>query len=224
MEKSFKIQYLDPRTLIPYEKNAKKHDERQIKDLAAAITNRGFDQPITVDKHRVIITGHGRREAALLAGLTTVPVIVRDDLSESAVRAKRLEDNRLASIDYDAVRMQEELSDLLKDEDTEIYGFDDRELKVFIEDLTEKMADDTLIDDLNEEAVRQREEHKSIAEEVAGGRTRIIDILGFKDVPTSDAIIVGDLLAWMEEETGLLGEAAFLAYAAQVSEGVTAHG
>ena len=224
MEKSFKIQYLDPRTLIPYEKNAKKHDERQIKDLAAAITNRGFDQPITGDKHRVIITGHGRREAALLAGLATVPVIVRDDLSETAVRAKRLEDNRLASIDYDAVRMQEELSDLLKDEDTEIYGFDDRELKVFIEDLTEKMADDTLIDDLNEEAQRQREEHKSITEEVAGGRTRIIDILGFKDVPTSDAIVVGDLLAWMEEETGLLGEAAFLAYAARVSEGVAEHG
>ncbi|EPJ5862855.1 ParB/Srx family N-terminal domain-containing protein [Raoultella ornithinolytica] len=224
MEKSFKIQYFDPRTLIPYEKNAKKHDERQIKDLAAAIKSRGFDQPITVDKHRVIITGHGRREAALLAGLATVPVIVRDDLSESAVRAKRLEDNRLASIDYDAVRMQEELTELLQDDGIDIYGFEDRELKVFIEDLTEKMADDTLIDDLNEEAERQREEHKSITEEVAGGRTRIVDILGFKDVPTSDAIVVGDLLAWMEDETGLMGEAAFLAYAAKISEGVAEHG
>ena len=40
MKKSFEIQYLDPRTLIPYEKNAKKHDERQIKDLAAAIVSR----------------------------------------------------------------------------------------------------------------------------------------------------------------------------------------
>ncbi|MBD0905673.1 ParB N-terminal domain-containing protein [Klebsiella grimontii] len=217
MEKSFKIQYLDPRTLIPYEKNAKKHDERQIKDLAEAITSRGFDQPITVDKHRVIITGHGRREAALLAGLALVPVIVRDDLSESAVRAKRLEDNRLASIDYDAVRLQEELSELMDGDDFEIYGFDDRELKVFVEDLTEKLADDSLIFDLNEEAERQREEHKSITEEVAGGRTRIVDILGFKDVPTSSAIAVSDLLALMEEETGLLGEAAFLAYAEKIS-------
>ena len=172
----------------------------------------------------MIITGHGRREAALLAGLATVPVIVRDDLSESAVRAKRLEDNRLASIDYDAVRMQEELTELLQDDGIDIYGFEDRELKVFIEDLTEKMADDTLIDDLNEEAERQREEHKSITEEVAGGRTRIVDILGFKDVPTSDAIVVGDLLAWMEDETGLMGEAAFLAYAAKISEGVAEHG
>ena len=92
-----------------------------------------------------------------------------------------------------------------------IYGFDDRELRVFIEDLTEKMADDTLIDDLNEEAERQREEHKAITEEVAGGRTRIIDILGFKDIPTSCAIAVGDLLAH-GRETGLMGEAFYCPY------------
>ena len=93
-------------------------------------------------------------------------------------------------------------------------------MKVFIEDLTEKMADDTLIDDLNEEAERQREEHKAITEEVAGGRTRIIDILGFKDIPTSCAIAVGDLLAHMEEKTGLMGEAAFIAFAEKISEEV----
>ena len=220
MKKSFEIQYLDPRTLIPYEKNAKKHDDRQIRDLADAIKSRGFDQPITVDKDRVIITGHGRREAALVAGLSEVPVIVRDDLSESAVRAKRLEDNRLASIDYDAVRLQEELADLFSGEPTEIFGFDERELKVFVDDLTERLADESLVLDLNEEAERQREEHKTITEEVAGGRTRISDILGFKDVPTSCAIAIGDLLAHMEEKTGLLGEAAFIKFAELISSEV----
>lgn len=222
MKNNFKIEYLDPRTLIPYEKNAKVHDERQIRDLAAAIKSRGFDQPITVDKERVIITGHGRREAALVAGLALVPVIVRADLSEAAVRAKRLEDNRLASIDYDAVRMQEELAELLSGDPMDIFGFDERELKVFVEDLTEKLADDSLVMDLNEEAQRQSEEHKAITEEVAGGRTRIGDILGFKDVPTSSAIAVGDLLAYMEEKTGLIGEAAFLAFAESISAEVDA--
>lgn len=90
MTKNFEIVYRNPAELIPYEMNAKKHDEQQIRDLAAAIKKRGFDQPITVDKHDVIITGHGRREAALLAGLERVPVIVRDDLSEEEVKAKRL--------------------------------------------------------------------------------------------------------------------------------------
>lgn len=58
MTKNFEIVYRNPAELIPYEMNAKKHDEQQIRDLAAAIKKRGFDQPITVDKHDVIITGH----------------------------------------------------------------------------------------------------------------------------------------------------------------------
>ncbi len=49
MTKTFEIVYRDPAELIPYEMNAKKHDEQQIRDLAAAIKKRGFDQPITVD-------------------------------------------------------------------------------------------------------------------------------------------------------------------------------
>lgn len=37
MTKTFEIVYRDPAELIPYEMNAKKHDEQQIQDLAAAI-------------------------------------------------------------------------------------------------------------------------------------------------------------------------------------------
>lgn len=43
MTKTFEIVYRDPAELIPYEMNAKKHDEQQIRDLAAAIKKRGFD-------------------------------------------------------------------------------------------------------------------------------------------------------------------------------------
>ncbi len=134
MTKNFEIVYRNPAELIPYEMNAKKHDEQQIHDLAAAIKKRGFDQPITVDKHDVIITGHGRREAALLAGLERVPVIVRDDLSEEEVKAKRLEDNRLASIDYDAIKLQQELESLVLG-DVEVFGFEERELVDAVKDL-----------------------------------------------------------------------------------------
>ncbi len=138
MTKKFEIVYRNPAELIPYEMNAKKHDEQQIRDLAAAIRKRGFDQPITVDKHDVIITGHGRREAALLAGLDRVPVIIRDDLSEEEVKAKRLEDNRLASIDYDAIKLQQELESLVLG-DVEVFGFEERELNVLVGSMTEEM-------------------------------------------------------------------------------------
>lgn len=42
MTKTFEIVYRDPAELIPYEMNAKKHDEQQIRDLAAAIKKRGL--------------------------------------------------------------------------------------------------------------------------------------------------------------------------------------
>ena len=177
MTKTFEIVYRDPAELIPYEMNAKKHDEQQIRDLAAAIKKRGFDQPITVDKDDVIITGHGRREAALLAGLKSVPVIVRDDLSDEEVKAKRLEDNRLASIDYDAIKLQKELESLVLG-DVEVFS-----------------------------------------REVAAEEVRVVDVLGFKTLPAGSAIVVGDLLAHMEEITGESGVDAFVAYAQKVSSG-----
>lgn len=68
--------------------------------------------PIVVDGNGVIIKGHGRRLAALQIGLKKVPVIVRDDLSEEAVRAARLADNRVAISGLDNEILRKELSSL----------------------------------------------------------------------------------------------------------------
>ncbi len=222
MTKKFEIVYRDPADLIPYEMNAKKHDEQQIRDLAAAIKKRGFDQPITVDKNDVIITGHGRREAAIFAGLERVPVIVRDDLSDDEVRAKRLEDNRLASIDYDAIKLQKELESLVLD-DIEVFGFEERELNVLVGSMTEEMDTDSLVIDLSEETKRQKDEHTEISREVAAEEVRVVDVLGFKTLPAGSAIVVGDLLAHMEEMTGESGVDAFVAYAEKISSGRWLH-
>jgi ParB-like chromosome segregation protein Spo0J len=208
---------MDPASLKPYAMNAKKHDESQIRDLANAIKKRGFDQPITVDKDNVIITGHGRREASLLAGLKNVPVIVRSDLSDDEVRAKRLEDNRLASTDYDAIKLQQELEGLVLS-DVEVIGFDERELAVLVGSMTDEMKDDALVMDLGIESERQKDEHAEIGREVAAEELRVIDVLGFKTLPAGSALVVGDLLSHMEEITGESGAAAFVAYAKKVSE------
>ncbi|EIW8528449.1 MULTISPECIES: ParB/Srx family N-terminal domain-containing protein [Klebsiella] len=216
MKNEFKIEYLDPRTLVPYEENAKIHDEQQIADLVKAIQKRGFDQPITVDAKMVIITGHGRREAAIQAGMKTVPVIVRRDLSEEETRAKRLEDNRLASTDYDSLKLQRELKELI-DVEIDVFGFSDRELSVLVEDMTRDMDVDSLVSDLATESERQREEHEEISSTVAAGTARITDVLGFKEIPMSEAITVGDLMAYMEDQTGEFGVSAFIAFARQIS-------
>ena len=95
----------------PYEKNAKKHPEKQVKQIANSIQEFGFNQPIVVDKEGVIIVGHGRYEAASLLGLSSVPVITVD-LSEEKARAYRLADNKLNESDWDNALVIAELKEL----------------------------------------------------------------------------------------------------------------
>ena len=64
------IVYKAPEELIPYEKNNKIHNEKQIKDLVRSIKEMGFRSPILVDENRVILAGHGRAEA--ISGLIIV--------------------------------------------------------------------------------------------------------------------------------------------------------
>ena len=50
--------------LVPYSKNAKKHDKTQIANVAESIKQYGFVQPIVIDKDSVIVIGHCRLLAA----------------------------------------------------------------------------------------------------------------------------------------------------------------
>jgi ParB-like chromosome segregation protein Spo0J len=54
--------------LIPYDKNAKKHDKKQIDNVAESIRQYGFVQPIVIDHDGVIVIGHCRALAAKKAG------------------------------------------------------------------------------------------------------------------------------------------------------------
>ena len=44
--------------IIPYPANAKKHDRRQINNVAESIKQYGFVQPIVIDRDGVIVIGH----------------------------------------------------------------------------------------------------------------------------------------------------------------------
>src|SRR5580704_1424370 len=82
--------------LIPYARNARQHSEKQIAQLAQSIRDNGFVCPVLVDKHGSVIGGHGRILAAQQVGLTELPVIVLDHLTETQAQALRLADNRIA--------------------------------------------------------------------------------------------------------------------------------
>jgi len=95
-----------------YEKNAKKHPVKQVKQLADVIREVGFKVPVIIDKKNEIIAGHGRVMAAKHLGLKKVPVVVADDLNPVQVKAFRLADNRIAESGVNKKLIIEELEEL----------------------------------------------------------------------------------------------------------------
>lgn len=201
--------------VYPYERNVKIHSPEQVKKIANAIKEYGWDQPIAIDESGVIIKGHGRRLAALHLGMRRVPVVVRRDLTPEQVRAARLADNRVAEGDMDTNLLEEELADLADFEiDMEAMGFDERELAFLTEDLDE-MADDAFIDDLDEEVERHTDESEKKVGDAKEKRIKLSEAFGFRDVPVAKARLVNRFMAAIEEETGKEGEDALVEFLEQ---------
>lgn len=96
----------------PYSKNAKKHDKKQIKNVAESIKQYGFVQPLVLDSNNEIVIGHCRWEAARMLKLSDVPCVYVDGLSPAEVRALRLADNKLNESAWDMALLAEDLADL----------------------------------------------------------------------------------------------------------------
>ena len=116
------MQVVNRRTedLIPYTKNAKKHDKRQINNVAESIKQYGFVQPIVVDRDGVIVIGHCRALAAKKLGVEEVPCVCVDDLTPEQVNALRLVDNKSNESDWDFDLLADELPGL----DLSAFDFD----------------------------------------------------------------------------------------------------
>ena len=104
----------------PYKKNAKKHDARQIKNVAESIKQYGFVQPIVIDKDGIIVIGHCRALAAKKLGIKEVPCVCVDDLTPEQVDALRLVDNKSNESEWDFDLLKDELPDL----DLSAFDFD----------------------------------------------------------------------------------------------------
>lgn len=107
----------------PYEKNPRRNDDA-VKYVAESIRQFGFKVPIVLDRNNIVVAGHTRLKAAKKLGLTKVPCIVADDLSEDQVKAFRLADNKVSeAAEWDFGLLSEELDDLF-DFDMSAFGFD----------------------------------------------------------------------------------------------------
>jgi hypothetical protein len=116
--------------LVPYARNARTHSKEQIFQLRASLREFGFVNPVIVDKDLNVIAGHGRILAAKEEGITEVPCVFAEHLTEAQKRAYIIADNRLAlNAGWDAEMLSVELADLqATDFDVSLLGFDDAEL------------------------------------------------------------------------------------------------
>jgi DNA modification methylase len=119
--------------LVPYARNARTHDEKQVAQIAASIREWGWTIPILVDEQGTIIAGHGRVLAARQLGIKEAPVMVARGWSEAQMRAYVLADNRLAeNAGWDKQILMLEVDDLTTlGFDLSLVGFSDRELTSF---------------------------------------------------------------------------------------------
>lgn len=108
----FNIEWKDIKSVKPYARNAKKHDDKQVANVAESIKQFGWQQPIVCDADGIIIIGHCRLLAAKKLGLKKVPVKTVDNLSEEQVKKLRALDNKLNESDWDFDLLAEDIGEL----------------------------------------------------------------------------------------------------------------
>lgn len=118
-----KIEYVDINSIKPYKNNAKLHPKEQIEQIKKSIEMFGMDDPIGIWKDE-IVEGHGRLIACKELGMTEVPIIRLDHLTDEERRAYTLAHNKLTmNSDFDIDILNEELGNF-DTIDMSDFGFD----------------------------------------------------------------------------------------------------
>ena len=130
--KEMKIEYKNIEDVIPYENNPRKNDDA-VDYVANSIKEFGFKVPIIIDKENVVVTGHTRLKAAEKLGLSKVPVIYADDLTEEQIKAFRIADNKVSEFSsWDLDKLDLELEDITIDMSD--FGFENLNVDGIIDD------------------------------------------------------------------------------------------
>lgn len=120
-----KIEMLPVDALREYEGNARQHGETDVAAIKASIEQFGFNDPIGIWGENIIVEGHGRLMAAKDLGMTEVPCIRLDHLSEEERRAYALAHNKTAELsEWDWGGLKLELSGI-EEIDMSSFGFND---------------------------------------------------------------------------------------------------
>lgn len=139
LQKNMTIVMKNIAEIKPYENNPR-HNETAIDAVASSIKEFGWKQPLVIDKDNVIVVGHTRWYAAKKLGLSEVPCLIADDLTDEQIAAYRLVDNKtneLATWDFEKLKTElESISDI----DMSQFGFE--ELEASLDDVKDDEFDE----------------------------------------------------------------------------------
>ncbi len=155
---NFEVRPIDG--LIPDVRNSRTHSDEQVGQLCGSILEFGFTNPLLINAQGVVIAGHARLAAARKLGMTEVPVLVLDHLSETQRRALVLADNKLAlNAGWDMEMLRVELDALAEEGfDLDLVGFSDEELEEILrepEGTNEGLTDEDAVPEEPDQAVTQ---------------------------------------------------------------------
>ena len=130
MTTTTEMQLVDINKLIPYVNNARTHSPEQITKIRSSLREFGFVNPVIIDKDFNVLAGHGRLAAAKAEGITEVPCVFAEHLTEAQKKAYIIADNRMsedAGWDDELLKVEmEALQDM--GFDLSMTGFDTDEL------------------------------------------------------------------------------------------------
>lgn len=149
--RELKIEILPIADLKPYARNPRTHSRKQIQQIADAIREFGFTNPILIDEDGGVIAGHGRIEGARLLGIEHVPTIRLGHMSEAQKRAYVLADNKLAANagwDHELLALEfQYLSELDLEFDLTVTGFETAEIDLLLAALDDEADEVPEVDD-----------------------------------------------------------------------------
>ena len=127
--------------LKPNPRNARRHSQKQLSQIAASIREFGFNSLVVVDEDGVILVGHGRCQAARIAGLGDRPVLRLSHLTAEQKIAFSLADNKIAlNADWEMDQLKVLWRELVGAEinfDLEVTGFETAEIDLLVDGPTE---------------------------------------------------------------------------------------
>lgn len=134
----------DPKKIIDHPKNRNKHGQDQIERLADIYKYQGIRHPIIVSRlSGFIVAGHGRKLAAIRAGVAEMPVVYQDFDNSEQEYAFIQSDNAIALwADLDISGINQDIELLGPDFNIDLLG-----IKNFTLDMSEKEFDPLADDD-----------------------------------------------------------------------------